>query len=240
MKLKYVTFTGADDNTDLSEIQRISKEYSFVEWGFLLSLSKAGNQRYPSAPTFEKINELKINKSIHICGNICNSIVEKGAISDKDEILLFRSAMKYPPSARCQLNFDLNAVDFDLMNLSWFALRFFNEFILQQNEANSPLISSIYPFVRKSKHIHVLFDCSGGRGVEIQKIPDLFPDIFCGYAGGLNTDNLEKKLQEIKSVVDENTLENDIWIDIESGVRTNNELDLKKVVECCEIAKKYI
>jgi len=233
MKLRYATFTGADDNTDLSELQRISNEYPFVEWGFLLSQNKKGTQRYPSASTFEKINELHVKKSIHICGSICKSIVENGAISDKNDVSLFMSAMKNPLTTRCQLNFNLENTKLDLLNMSWFALRFFNKFILQQNKSNSPLIDSIYPFVSKTKRLQVLFDCSGGCGTEIEKIPSLIPDIFCGYAGGLSPENLEKKLQEIESVVDGN----EIWIDMESGVRTNNEFDLNKVVQCCEIAK---
>jgi len=36
MKLRHITFTGADDNTNLSEILDISKKYPFIEWGFFI------------------------------------------------------------------------------------------------------------------------------------------------------------------------------------------------------------
>jgi len=233
MKLKHVTFTGADDKTDLLEIQKISDQYPFVEWGFLLSKSKNGLQRYPSLETFKKILPLNIKKSIHICGQICYSIVGNGWIEDEESIELFQIASHM--ADRFQLNFNVKSTPIDLIGIFWFS-RFFPEFILQQNKSNEHFINAITPYVHKTKRVHVLFDCSGGRGTVINEIPKPIDNIFCGYAGGLNPENLEQKLEEINSVV----ADKEIWIDMESGVRINNEFDLKKVVQCCEIAKKYI
>jgi hypothetical protein len=230
MKLKYVTFTGTDDKTDLSEVQRISKEYPFVEWGMLLSIAKAGSQRYPSKKNFIDINNLKINKSIHICGATCKSIVEEGILED-NMIELFNCAM--PHANRCQLNFSIKNTNVDLANLFWFIAKFTRNFILQQNKTNSPFIKGISPYVTRSGKVEILFDCSGGSGSVISEIPNLIPNIFCGYAGGLNPENLESKLQEIEAVVEDN----EIWIDMESGVRTNNEFDLKKLLNVVKFLK---
>ena len=35
MSLKYCTFTGVDENTNLSKLIEISKDFPFVEWGIL-------------------------------------------------------------------------------------------------------------------------------------------------------------------------------------------------------------
>jgi hypothetical protein len=234
MKLRYVTFTGADNKTDLKSLQNISNDFPFVEWGFLLSKSKTGTARYPSVDKFIDIQELNINKSIHVCGEFCRLIVKEGGIGSDDNYKLFSEAMM--DANRCQLNFNIKNTDVDLANLFSFINRVGAHFILQQNKSNDSFIQGIAPHIHYSNRIEILFDASGGRGSEIQEIPQLIPNLFCGYAGGLNPDNLEQKLKDIEAVVGDN----EIWIDFESGVRTNDEFDLLKVVKCCEIAKKYI
>jgi len=240
MKLKTVTFTGADDKTDLSELEKISNKYPFVEWGFLISKTKMGTQRYPSAKTIEKLTCPSVHlrgggNAAHICGEICRQIIADGGIREwSDHPILSRMLSV---SDRVQLNFNAKICDIDLVNLFGFIKKTsFTSFILQQNENNASFINAIVPYIQRSKKINILFDCSGGNGSEIAEIPQLIPNIFCGYAGGLSPENLERKLQEIEAVVGDN----EIWIDMESGVRTNNEFDLEKVVQCCEIAKKYV
>lgn len=55
MEIKIVTITGADDNTNHSDMINISKDFPFVEWGILFSSSRQGSERYPS---IEWVNEL--------------------------------------------------------------------------------------------------------------------------------------------------------------------------------------
>ncbi len=72
MKIKYVTLTGADDNTKHEELLRVSALYPFVEWGILFSQKKSGlAERYPSwdwvVDLAKKTNE-NTNLSAHLCG----------------------------------------------------------------------------------------------------------------------------------------------------------------------------
>ena len=237
MKIDCVTFTGADDKTDLDRMNQLSNEFPFIEWGVLISKSKMGLQRYPSLETLILMNDaLKhTNRSTHICGSICKDIVEDGGINP-DDINLFSEAVKY--ANRIQLNFSIKSVKLDLMNLGRFINRIQDKkFILQQNKSNAPLIDGITPFLTRSSKVQILFDASGGRGTEITDIPNPILNLHCGYAGGLNADNLEAKIKEIDQAV---LRDREIWLDMENGVRTNNEFDLSKVRKCCEIIQKFI
>lgn len=80
----------------------------------------------------------------------------------------------------------------------------------------------------------VLFDPSGGRGIEAFRWPS--PPIGChlGYAGGIKPDQIVDTLKEI-GVVD-----SPFWIDMESGVRTDDKFDLAKVRQVLEAAKPFV
>jgi hypothetical protein len=47
VKIDKVTITGADNNTPISDLFVLQKQFPFVEWAILLSQSKAGTDRYP-------------------------------------------------------------------------------------------------------------------------------------------------------------------------------------------------
>jgi phosphoribosylanthranilate isomerase len=69
----------------------------------------------------------------------------------------------------------------------------------------------------------VLFDPSGGTG----KLPSEWPSTPAGcpvgFAGGISPDNVREVIQAI------GPREYPWWIDMETGVRTDNKLDLEKV-----------
>ena len=73
-----------------------------------------------------------------------------------------------------------------------------------------------------------LFDKSGGRGAAPPSWPKAREGAFCGYAGGLNPDNIGVALPAIAACVPEGQ---PYWIDMESGVRTDDRFDLDK----CEL-----
>ena len=85
--------------------------------------------------------------------------------------------------------------------------------------------------------VSLLFDASGGEG----GVPELWPvpqkGAFCGYAGGLCSDNLRLQLQKIAEVAGNA----EIWIDAESGLRSGDDaFDLEKVRMFLEIAKEWV
>ena len=78
---------------------------------------------------------------------------------------------------------------------------------------------------------------SGGEGIETHVIA--FAGKKIGYAGGINANNVAEKLTFLM----ENDQVGDFWIDMESGVRTDDWFDIDKVVKvleiCSDILKKY-
>lgn len=74
--------------------------------------------------------------------------------------------------------------------------------------------------------IHWLFDVSGGRGKEPEALPP-YPGRKVGYAGGIGPDN-------VRSVIARINASGPYWIDMESGVRTNNWFDLSLCRKVCE------
>ena len=49
-----------------------------------------------------------------------------------------------------------------------------------------------------------------------------------GYAGGINPENVVDVVRELNDIC-----ETDFWIDMETGIRTNDKFDVKKCEEIC-------
>lgn len=223
--LKNVTVTGVDDKTDLVDLMDLSIKYPFVEWGVLISKASltegSANERFPDVSIFNKLTKCKrimknLNFSLHVCGSYLKDIICDGIWNLNNDIkgnlFIFN---------RIQLN---ASPILDKINLPVFSLSLKNidqEVILQLKsfDGNEELVETC----RRNAKISVLYDTSGGKGLK----PNSWPNsvINCGYAGGLNPENVKNSLIEISKVVSHEP----IWIDAETGLRTNNYLDLEKV-----------
>ena len=81
----------------------------------------------------------------------------------------------------------------------------------------------------------VLLDASGGRGIDTTIKPLFRHGLKVGYAGGINPDNVGDKLYQLLRDTKE-----DFWIDMESGVRTNDKFDLNKVYKVLKECQKVL
>ena len=84
-------------------------------------------------------------------------------------------------------------------------------------------LDEVYTYVNKGKRTH---------NPETMGQPNLSK-----AGGGLTPDNLKEKLELLDKSLPKNI---EIWIDMESGVRTNNKFDLEKVKKCIEISVPYL
>ena len=252
INLRYVTITGADDNTEIMDLLDLSSRYPFVEWGILFSQSKAGVARYPSLDWVNELKELHShfaaknnppNFSSHLCGKWVSDLIDQG------EVTFFKNNQElFPLFGRVQINCyreklkeAVNSPNF------WKAvLRLDKPIILGGNYANIELD------VRKCSQysIYPLFDSSGGNGksctsyhepftfvkVDLEKRTHIQNSMFCGYAGGLGPDNISEELDKILDA----TGTNQFWIDMESRIRTDDHLDLNKVEKVLEIVSKRL
>lgn len=251
-----VTITGAGKTTDLQALADLSTNYPFVEWGILLSKSNMGKHpRFPGrAWLHDLFNAVNIYSELHerdrpgmnISGHLCGKWVRdfcKGEwtwTDDLNEHPLYIASM----FQRLQLNFHalVHKLDRDKFfagfgnepvgdpMLSPFVVgpqKTSRQFIFQLDDVNNSILDEAA--ADRSSYGHridavPLFDLSGGAGI----LPSEWPtrEGYCGYAGGLSPDNVADQLGLI-----EQAASGDIWIDVETHVRSEDDkhLDLSKV-----------
>lgn len=224
MKLDKVTITGADDSVSPKDLVEISKEFPFVEWGILLSKKNMGSNRFPSGKWLDELSDIKENSNLklscHVCGKWMIDI-RSGIWSIIDEV---GDSLKI--FDRIQINFGSTISDMNSSEMLQ-GLKKINHNFQYIFQIKNPSHITIVDLFRYSGIDCVpLFDASGGAGVLPESWPK-YPGYYSGYAGGLSPANIEKQLKSIESVVQDNT----IWIDVESKVRSNNDIifDLEKV-----------
>lgn len=224
MKIDKVTITGADDRTSYNDLLTLQEDFPFVEWGILFSNSKEGEFRYPSAAHRKAQFIGELNLSAHFCGWWAKQVLEKQNFK-----LISDLPKQYK---RIQINYNFehgiteSATQWSLEALAEFVDSSFDRrIILQYNKSNKLFIDSALSLYDMSSKIHLLYDSSGGRGTEIKKIQPSIGGHYTGYAGGITIDNLDSICCDIIRVKDAAT----VWVDLESGARTNNVFDLELV-----------
>lgn len=224
MRLQQVTFTGIDGRTDLGRLWELQQEFPFVEWGVLCSQNWQPKNRYFN-PSYLGALRRGLNLSVHLCGAIARAAV-------KGDWSLFREWAKgdWDIFSRCQLNVSVNKNNPRVFYYEGDA-EVFDEVILQQRSADNCDL-----FLQsKGSHISALLDASGGHGIDTP-ICVLDSPYKIGYAGGFNPSNVEEKLRFLF----ENIHQGSFWIDMESGVRTDDWFDLDKVQAVLTICKQVI
>ena len=250
-QLQRVTITGADDLTSLDELLEISAEYSFVEWGVLVSAANAKTMRYPSRNWMSRLAsklDASINVSIHVQGRWLRELL----LGNKDELLDGCGHLAWQ-AQRVQFNFHGGTVDWNetafLIALMTFPLSGREkQFIFQLDNCQGSAILE-----RVSRYAHGLnlvpfHDTSHGAGILPETWPDadksllaLKRDLQVGYAGGLGPENLAEQIPLIAKAAGSTKF----WIDMETKVRSPDPLvgsffDLDKVRAALEICKPFI
>ena len=88
----------------------------------------------------------------------------------------------------------------------------------------------------KTSNTNILYDSSGGKGVEIKQIKVPFKNIYTGYSGGINPNNINDICKQITYHKNDDR----VLIDIQTGARTNNEFDLEKITKMLKIVDKHL
>ena len=172
----------------------------------------------------EKRHAARAHTAMHLCGEAL-----LGFIHGRDEIF---DAMQ--GFSRIQLNLKFGDVEgsYDPAallqrvadNPRW-------QFIIQYAKDKQGLL----PLLKDIPNHAVLFDESAGRGISPDTWDAPLAGHFCGYAGGLNPDNVAQNLAIIAKVA----AGHETWIDMETGVRTNDVFDLAKARRVLEIASPF-
>ncbi len=233
-----VTITGIDLYSNLSRLEALQTRFPFVEWGVLLSKTKEGkDNRYPPTEWVTDLIAAPLHVSGHVCGLWARDVAEGGDMFVRERrelgwLELFR---------RVQLNVSHVLEDIRM------PYEGFHRAIAKIKPRVIVQVKNLHPAVLAPilHDVDFLFDCSGGRGVLPEAWPTpvhapshnertLLPN--CGYAGGLNPDNLPGQLPLMLAAAEGQP----VWIDVESGVRTSDVLDLDKVERFLEAAQPYV
>lgn len=230
MRLKHVTFTGVDAKTDIRVLQEIQRQFPFVEFGVLTSYHWYENgNRYLNPAFICNLYASGLNLALHVCG----SAAHDAAVGDWSKVdqLIFGSLDLFK---RIQLNVsgrNDNPRVVQMARYSW------QEVIIQQRSGQETALynETLNAWRPNIEKFSVLLDASGGRGIntELKVLPSSGK---VGYAGGFNPENVEDKLSFLMRKVKTG----EFWIDMESGVRTEDWFDIDKVVKVLNVCKKVI
>lgn len=228
MRLLTVTMTGADETTDPKDLAALSERFPFVEWGFLVSFKKTGvDPRYPSIGKLHEFGLAGLRTSVHVCGRWAREVANREGLpveaarhlvkgAKRVQVNLGGAVHEYPelfPSLRHEGN--MNGI----------------QIILQ-----TPTFKLDSPHYKNSGFgdVVLLHDASGGAGISGEFEAPINDD-FVGFAGGINPDNVLAKLRQIAAIKAPNLC----WIDMESGVRTDDRFDLAKVESVLSAVHNY-
>lgn len=212
-----VTITGADDAVDPAELVALSRDFPFVEWGILFSLSRMGTPRYPAGAWLALLSLAAedaqgMRLAAHACGEWSRS-VQQG----HDRFGVWSSFRRvqlngWNPTGRPE---SLPRID--------------AEYILQARDERmlALAVQTASELTRLGQRASVLYDFSGGTGAAPFRWPSAPYGAQVGYAGGIGPDNVEQVIADIQA--ERLTDSRPFWIDMESGVRTDDRFDLGKV-----------
>lgn len=226
--LRRVSITGADDAVDPQGLLELAHRYPRVEWALLLLPEKEGQARNPTRAWRERFLDLHRSTStpgftaLHLCGRSVFEDILNGVGDGWSE---------WSRYDRIQVNINARRVLFDDDQV----LRIYHALhdagltmILQRHEHSTAVIDRFLNGLPSFERVGVLFDGSKGRGaLPEQWAPILHAQgvpVFCGYAGGLSPITLPEALPRIVAAA--GTVP--YWIDMESGVRSDNAFDLLK------------
>jgi hypothetical protein len=229
MRLRYVTITGADDAVSYNDLWSLHQQYPFVEWAILFSQTKSGVARYPTwewvMGLMEFVKKHRMNLASHLC--------EKWVIEVLNGNCTFFESKEVRRFKRVQLNLGTDKLKKAVKS---------TQFIQAISTIRKPVLMGgnyggidVDYWLFVDNGMYPMFDASGGKGVVSNDWHKPI-DLLCGYAGGLSPDNILAQLKSLGQVVGDA----EIWVDMESGVRTDDKLDLDKVRQVLDVAKTWV
>ena len=232
MNLKYCTITGADNNTSIDDMLRLSAKYPFVEWGILFG-SQAAEPRFPGNNWVDDLLERKerMNLCAHLCGRYLRAQLEgkpMGVVSQFQRAQLNWHGQKWQVNAE-QMHANMLGTQL--------------QYIFQLDGVNDAHLQAA---IAAGVNAAGIFDRSHGAGISPDVWPDPIPGVLCTYSGGIGPDNIFVNLMAIDIRVGNHGAP-PYCIDMETKVRSDNvnirgqdTLDMEKVEACLAAAAKYV
>lgn len=223
MKLKFITCSGCNETTSISELLSLLNEFPRAEIGVQVSEKKAsyGSARYKwicSLWSLLLTRRAIINAALHVNLRWVENLGQGIIAPELEEFLLLSNYDGSPFFQRVQLNFKIGREKTPDVDKLEKAIRRFprHRFILSYNQSNKRLIQELY--IRNVK-FDCLFDESFGAGIVPENRDEpAFIDILQGYAGGITPDNVAQELDKIAQTNKKGYCMQDIYIDAHKGL----------------------
>lgn len=165
---------------------------------------KLGSNRYPGTVVVDSATSRGLVLSMHLCGSYA---------ADANKNI---PPANYSGFNRIQVNRAPNQYDLESLQK-----------LHEQTKLNIIVQHRTQEFPDDIPGIQWLQDNSGGKGVLPSYWSKPFdPDQLVGYAGGLNPDNVAQAVNFMPA--------KNFWIDMETGIRTDDWLDLDKCEAVCK------
>lgn len=257
-----VSITGADNAVNPQRLVELSEYFPFVEWALLHLPHKEGQPRNPTTSWRWKLASLRIARAsdcgppvrtaLHLCSEHVFTHILRGTESptflaelsqyDRVQLNINARGTTFEPSEIVKLYDALRWLDIPIImqaheGTATGIRRFMTE--VAQNDEDSWWLRRLSLAAVEKGDISILLDRSKGRGVA----PAVWPPpvsysgraLHTGYAGGISPDNIEAVLDATQRAVESSgNPAHPYWLDMESGVRTDNRFDLTKVERVLE------
>ncbi len=231
-QLKRVSLTGVDDKTNIDDLVTLSEQFSFVEWAMLYVPHNEGAPRNPTAIWRNKL--ISAQPKGYLATHLCGDLAFRQLFDDElpADIRLVN---------RIQLNINARYETFntdEVLEVYRRSLLLGPDIILQHNQTTAApvqlFLSELKDYQRDK--IHILFDESRGTGTvpDSWSLPPELEGAFYGFAGGINPDNVISTLEQVK------LLGTDYWIDMESGIREDNQFSIEKARRVLQATEQYL
>lgn len=224
MKLKFITFSGANEYTKIDDLLHGFDQTvcEVAEVGIQVSGKKAsfGTARYWWLQTLfwrHSIWSSCPNFALHLNQDWVEGFCAGKPSKELSEFLNWplKSGLK-PFFGRVQLNFRIGREKTPDLGRLLASMKKYPDvrFILPYNDDNAAFIHKLYDTGFK---FDCLYDNSHGEGIEANHYaPPAFEDVLQGYAGGIGPDNVISVLNKISQVVPANK---EIFIDAEGKLK---------------------
>jgi hypothetical protein len=203
-----------------------------VEWAILFSQTKSGVPRFPSWDWVLGLLDIshRMNLSAHLCGKWVSDVLEGN--------FTFFNTPEVQNFQRVQLNCGKQRLEEAFRNQDFLhAIRKLHKPVIIGGDYQDILVDY---WLFSDCGMCPLFDASGGKGLLSPSYPKIVngPDgsLLCGYAGGLGPDNILEQLERIAQVVGDD----EVWLDMENNVRSDDKLDLGKVRYVLEVVSNWM
>ena len=223
--MEIVTFTGVDERTDFEALRTLAVQFPFCEFGVLLGTRTGTEPRYPDTEIVrawcDYASKHAIAAALHLCGKHARRIAVYEDWPETDAL-----AKRF---TRVQVNLKPATRNTHGTAAAAFA-KYLQRPVILQHDGRWDQRQHV-----NHNQVEYLFDRSAGRG---KFAPEQWPhpphdDNRVGYAGGISPETIGTTLQTCRGFASGR-----IWLDMESGVRRNDWLDIDKVRTVCEAVEQ--